>query len=323
MTAATRIVTGEATAAAAAGVTPEVVAGYWGTRSVVPGAGLAATGEHPGGFASRRAGAATVHDLLRARAHLPAGDPDRDVLRARSIEAGLPLAWRLAGRYRGRGEPLDDLYQVAALALVKAVDAFDPARQAEFSSYAVPSIVGALKRHFRDSTWRLRVPRPIHDLAVRLAPAAAGLAQQLGRSPTLTELAAHLRVTEDEVVAARDAWRAHHPASLDALSAVAGQDPRPLADTIGVVDARLDAVLDRHTLQPLLAALPDGQRRILVMRYLDELSQAEIAAQVGLSQMRISRLLVRTLTQLRAGLLAGQSPRPARRAPDDPTALGG
>lgn len=296
ITAATRIVTDEVTAASAAALLPGVVASNGGR--------------------SRSA----VQDLLRERADLPAGHPDRAVLRARSIEAGLPLARRLAGRYRGRGEPLDDLCQVAALALVTAVDAFDPARQAAFSSYAVPTIVGALKRHFRDSTWRLRVPRPIHDLAVSLAPAAARLAQQLGRSPTLTELAAHLQATEDEVAAARDAWRAHHPDSLDALSAVGGQDQRPLIDTIGALDARLDAVMDRHTLQPLLAALPDRQRRILAMRYLGDLTQAEIAAKVGLSQMHISRLLARTLAQLRTGMLAEQPPRSTRRAPDNPAA---
>jgi RNA polymerase sigma-B factor len=248
------------------------------------------------------AGTATVQDLLRARADLPAGHPGRVRLRERSIETGLPLARRLADRYRGRGEPLDDLHQVAALALVKAVDAFDPARQVAFSSYAVPSILGALKRHFRDHTWRLRVPRPIQDLATRLGPARATLTQRLGRSPTQAELAAHLDAAEQDVAVARDAWRAHLPDSLDARSAGSLEQPRPLIDTLGTVDARLDAVIDWHTLQPLVAALPARQRHILALRYAGDLTQAEIAARVGVSQMHVSRLLERTLTQLRTGI---------------------
>lgn len=171
-----------------------------------------------------------MQDLLRERADLPTGHPDRARLRERSIEAGLPLARRLADRYRGHGEPVEDLYQVAALALVKAVDAFDPARQVAFSSYAVPTIVGALKRHFRDHTWRLRVPRPIQDLAISLGPARATLTQQLDRTPTLAELAAYLGVAQPDVAIARDVWRAHRPDSLDALPAGSLEQPRPLID---------------------------------------------------------------------------------------------
>jgi RNA polymerase sigma-B factor len=252
---------------------------------------------------------ALVHDLLRERNRLPAGHPDRARLRARGIEAGLPLARRLASRYRGRGEPLEDLYQVAALALIKAFDAFDPARQTAFGSYAVPTIEGALKRHFRDTTWRLRVPRPTQEMAVRLGPAVAVLSQQLGRSPTLAELAGHLDVAEQEVAVARDAWRARQPDSLDTLAATDGQ-PRPVLDTVGVNDARLDAVIEWHRLRPLLVTLTDRQRRILAMRYFTDLTQADIAAKVGLSQMHISRLLTRTLLQLRAGIRAQESVHP-------------
>jgi RNA polymerase sigma-B factor len=261
-------------------------------------------GEHHGAAAMPPAGAAVVQDLLRARADLPTGHPDRARLRERSIEAGLPLARRLADRYRGRGEPVEDLYQVAALALVKAVDAFDPARQVAFGSYAVPSILGALKRYFRDHTWRMRVPRSIQDLATRLGPARASLTQQLGRSPTLAELAAHLDAAEPDVTVARDAWRAHRPDSLDARLVGSLEKPLPLIDTLGTVDARLEAVIDWHTLQPLVAALPARQRRILALRYVGELTQAEIATRVGVSQMHVSRLLERTLTQLRTGMLA-------------------
>jgi RNA polymerase sigma-B factor len=247
---------------------------------------------------------ATVQELLRRRAELPDGHPGRTVLRTRGIEAGLPLARRLAALYRGHGEPMDDLVQVAALALVKVVDRYDPARQVAFTSYAIPSIVGALKRHFRDGTWRVRVPRGTKDLAVRLGATSAGLAQQLRRPPTLRELAADLGASEADVAAAMNAWLAHHPDSLDALSAVGGEDRRPLAETIGAVDPRFDLVTDWHALRPLLAALTARQHRILAMRFFEGMTQTEIAEQVGVSQMQVSRLLVRTLAQLRAGLLA-------------------
>jgi RNA polymerase sigma-B factor len=161
----------------------------------------------------------TVEELLRRRAGLPSDDPRRASMRVRSIEASLPLARRLASRYRGHGEPLDDLYQVAALALVKAVDRYDPARQVAFTSYAAPTIVGALKRHFRDSTWRLRVPRRHKEMAVRIGPTRGALTHQLGRSPSLIELAAHLDAAEGEVAGALNAKRCRYPGSLDASSA--------------------------------------------------------------------------------------------------------
>jgi RNA polymerase sigma-B factor len=258
-------------------------------------------GHHP-------AGNATVEHLLRLRANLPADHPDRAALRTRSIEAGLPLARSLAARFRGRGEPLDDLYQVAALALVKAVDGYDPTRQAAFTSYAVPTIIGELKRHFRDTTWRIRVPRPIQELAITLAPTNARLAQQLGRPPTRQELAAHLDTTGHDIAIALAALQAHHPDSLDALTANGGPEQRPLIETIGGLDARLDTVTDRHILHQLLATLPVREQTILTMRYFADMTQAEIAAHLRLSQMHISRLLVRSLTQLRKGILAEQSP---------------
>jgi RNA polymerase sigma-B factor len=306
MTAATSG-TGNATAPTAVTSPPRSAA----DRGWSPPVGsVAATGDRgrAGVPATRPACGATVQELLCQRAELPGGHPDRAALRIHGIEAGLPLARSLAARYTGRGEPLDDLYQVAALALVRAVDGYDPTRQAAFTSYAVPTIVGALRRHFRDTTWRVRVPRRVQDLAITLGPAGARLAHQLGRSPTRRELAIHLDATEDDVTTAVNAWQAHHPDSLDAPSATDGQERLALIDTIGAVDARLDAVVDRHTLQPLLAALPAHQRRILAMRYFGDMTQAQIAAQMGVSQMQISRLLVRTLTQLRAGMLAELPP---------------
>lgn len=279
-------------------LTPTMVSGDV-TPTMVAGSATAAGG----GAAIHPAVGETVQELLRRRADLPEGHPQRPVLRTRSIEMCLPLARRLAAAYLGRGEPLDDLEQVAALALVKAVDGYDPHRQVAFACYAVPTIVGALKRYFRDSTWRVRVPRGIKELAVRLASTSARLAQQLHRSPTLRELAADLDVTEDDVAVALNAWLAHRPDSLDVLPPP-GEERLPLVDILGATDSRFDTVTDLHVLQSLLAALTVRQHRILALRFFEDLTQAEIADRVGVSQMHVSRLLVQTLAQLRAGLLA-------------------
>jgi RNA polymerase sigma-B factor len=266
-------------------------------------AGDAQPGE-PASAGTLGASGAAVQDLLRQRAELPTGHPQRATLRARSIEAGLPLARCVAVRYRGRGEPLDDLYQVAALALVRTVDRYVPARQTSFASYAVPTIVGALKRHFRDTTWRMRVPRRIQELALALNPGIAYLTQHLSRTPTARELAVHLHSTEADVRIALNAWQAYHPDSLDAVSAARGAGHEALIDTLGAVDIRFDAVADRHILRSLVAALPAREQRILALRYFNDMSQHQIAAQVGVSQMHVSRLLTRTLTLLRTGMLA-------------------
>jgi RNA polymerase sigma-B factor len=316
MTADPTVVADQADGAAAGG-SPSMLAGDGGAaRPAVLVAGVApgADGAGAGVLGPRRAGDGTVEGLLRRRAGLPAGHPGRAVLRVRGIEAGLPLARRLAARYQGRGEPLDDLCQVAALALVKAVDGYDPARGVAFTSYAVPTIVGALKRHFRDTAWRVRVPRRVQELAVGLGASSARLAQQLGRSPSLAELAGFLDAADGDVAIALNAWRFRRLESLDALAPTGGSGRRPVMDAVGVVDARFDAVTDWQVLRPLLAALPVRERRVVAMRYFGDLTQAEIAVQVGLSQMHVSRLLVRALRQLRAGMLGEPSPA-TRRTP--------
>jgi len=302
MTAATTILTGTANRAEPAGLPPTSIDEQHLLRPVVAGVAAIATGHRagPGVLAS---GGAAVELLIRQRGDLPTGHPDRAALRERAIEAGLPLSRYLAGRYRERGEALDDLYQVAAIGLIKAVDGYDLARPVAFTSYAVPTIIGALKRHFRDTTWRVRVPRSVQELALTLAPTSAGLAQKLGRSPTRKELAAHLGTTEHDVAAASNAWGAHSPRSLDVLAA---NGQAALIDTLGVIDTRFDAVNDQHSWQRLLAGLPLRERRILAMRFSDEMTQAEIAAQIGVSQMQISRLLLRTLTTLRTGMRTEQ-----------------
>jgi RNA polymerase sigma-B factor len=303
----------------AAGSPPGPANGAGSSRSAAgPVAEDAEPGDHPDVLATHPTGGAAVQRLLLRRADLPTGHPNRAGLRVSCIEAGLPLARGLATRYRGRGVPLEDLYQVAALALVKAVDGYDPTRQTAFTSYAVPTILGALKRHFRDTTWQLRVPRRIQALALHLAPHSADLTQRLGRSPTLAELAVHLHAAEPDVAIALNAWQARYPDSLEAVtSSGSGQPRRPLIDKLGDIDPRIDAIADRLTLRPLLAALPVRQRRILAMRYFGEMTQAEIATQVGVSQMHVSRLLAATLTQLRTGMLAQPPPHPTpSRSPD-------
>jgi RNA polymerase sigma-B factor len=327
MTTDTMIVTERATAPVAVDRPPRIDTARGQPRRPVVTAGVVVREDQvrTGVLSARSAGTATVEELLRQRAALPPQHLGRAALRTRSIEAGLPLARSLAARYRGRGEPLDDLCQVAALALVKAVDGYDTTRQVAFTSYAVPTIVGALKRYFRDSTWRVRVPRRVKDLAIHLGPANAELTQQLGRSPTLTEFAARLGASDDDVAVAVNVWHAYHPDSLDAVSLRGGVLQAPLADAVGALDVGFEAVTDWRSLQPLLVALPVRERRILAMRFFGDLTQADIAVQVGMSQMHISRLLIRVLAQLRASLLdEEQPPRPTleriaarRRQPGD------
>jgi RNA polymerase sigma-B factor len=240
---------------------------------------------------------------LRERDRLPAGHPDRAKLRARVIEANLPLARNLARRYAGRGEPVDDLTQVAALALIKAVDGYDPSRPVAFASYAVPSIIGALKRHFRDTAWAMRVRRRTQELTLDLATATAELSQHLGRTPTITDLAHHLHVTADDVTVAVTAAQCYQLASLNTSYPGAANDDRvELIDLIGDTDPRYTHVDNQLLLEPLFAALPLRERRILTMRFFGDMSQAQIAAEIGVSQMHISRLLTQSLTRLRAGM---------------------
>ncbi|MFF4879445.1 SigB/SigF/SigG family RNA polymerase sigma factor [Micromonospora sp. NPDC000668] len=245
-------------------------------------------------------GPATSEQLLRRHAALSCDDPDRTRLRARIIEGNLPMAGRLARRYTGRGEPYDDLAQVAALALVKAVDGFDVSRGVPFSCYAVPTILGALRRHFRDTAWAMRVPRRAQELNSRVRAATGELTQRQGHHPTTVELADHLEVSVDEVLAALTASQAYRLASLNAPHR--GADDIETIDLIGAFDPGYAGVDDHLTLLPLLAALPLRERRIFTMRFYRHMTQARIATEVGISQMHVSRLLKRSLAQLRAGM---------------------
>jgi RNA polymerase sigma-B factor len=241
--------------------------------------------------------------LIAALADLPAGSPDRPRVRQRLIEAYLPLAEHLARRFRNRGEPLDDLVQVASLALVKSVDGFDPGRGAAFTSYAIPMILGELKRHFRDKGWNVRVPRRLQELRLDLGKAVSDLAQQLGHSPTVGELAEHLGVGEDDVVEAMESGHAYRALSLHAP--IAGDETgTELADVLGGLDPDLENVENREALRPLIAKLPVREQRIIVMRFFGNMTQSQIAVQLGISQMHVSRLLGHALGALREDMAA-------------------
>jgi RNA polymerase sigma-B factor len=205
-------------------------------------------------------------------------------LRDELVAAHLGLAEYLARRFANRGESLDDLVQVASLGLLKAVDRFEPERGLEFSTYATPTIVGELKRHFRDKGWAVRVPRRVQELHLRTGETIRALAQELGRSPTIPEIARRLQTSEEEVLEAIEAGQAYRPT----FSAQLGEE-----------DTEIGGVERRMTLSPLLAKLPERERRILHLRFFEGLTQSEIAARVGISQMHVSRLLSRSLQQLR------------------------
>jgi RNA polymerase sigma-B factor len=235
-------------------------------------------------------------------AGLPQG-PERDLLKQEVVNAWLPMAERLAGRFRNRGEALEDLRQVAALGLVKAVDRYDPQHGAAFESFAVPTITGEIKRHFRDHMWTLHVPRRVQDLRNRVRSARQELAQTtVGRAPTVAEIAAQAGMTEAEAMSGLEALDSFSALSLDA-EMPGSEDGYSLIDAIGGPDPALDIVVDREAVKPGLRRLPERERRILYMRFFRDMTQSSIAEDLGLSQMHVSRLINRCCTQLRAQAL--------------------
>jgi RNA polymerase sigma-B factor len=250
---------------------------------------------------------ASTERLLRRLDGLPPGHPDRAILRTRAIEKNLPLANRLARRYAHRGEPVEDLRQIAALAMIKAADGYDPNREIPFIRYAIPSILGAIKRHFRDTTWGIQVPRRIQELDRRASLAAEELTQRWGRHPTSPELADHLRVSLAELLTATRARQAYRPVSLNAPATETDTSERPdLVHQIGDIDRGYADVDDQLALWPLLATLPRRERQILILRYYYQMTQTRIAMEVGLSQMHVSRLLRKSLLRLRARTLLSE-----------------
>ncbi|MBA3551807.1 MAG: RNA polymerase sigma factor SigF [Actinobacteria bacterium] len=232
---------------------------------------------------------------------LELGKSNDQEVRERLIRSHLGLVEYLARRFSGRGEPLDDLVQVATIGLVKAVDRFDPEREVEFSTYATPTIVGELKRHFRDKGWAVRVPRRLQELNLRLDSVIGRLSQDLQRSPTVAEIAEAAGTTEDEVLEGLDAAHAYTLISLDAQI---GEDGLSYHEQIGDDDQALEALEDRLSVGPLLKGLAPRERRMLYLRFFKGLTQSEIADRLGISQMHVSRLLAKTLAVLREGLEA-------------------
>jgi RNA polymerase sigma-B factor len=222
------------------------------------------------------------------------GDQDA---RDRILVELMPLVRALASRYAGRGEPLEDLVQVGALGLIKAVDRFDVDRGVEFSSYAVPTIVGEIRRHFRDKAWAMHVPRRLKELSVRLSRVLDELTTELGRSPTVAELAEATGVEEEDVIDALDSAHAYSTRSLQAPFDDEGDDN--LFDKLGVEEQGYADIEDTALVTAGLSVLDERERRIVELRFFDEMTQSQIAAELGISQMHVSRLLRRALTNMR------------------------
>jgi RNA polymerase sigma-B factor len=213
----------------------------------------------------------------------------------------MPFARSLALRYRGGTEQIEDLVQVANLGLVQAIERFDPDRGSSFKSFAAPTILGELKRHFRDKGWTVRVPRRLQELNLTITRAVARLSQEIGRSPTIAEIAAKVSMSEEEVLEGMESANAYQVVSLDAPAGV--DDAQTVSEHIGSEDEGLEALEYRAALGPLIAELPERERRILYLRFFRGMTQSQIAARLGISQMHVSRLLNRTLGVLRRGLL--------------------
>jgi RNA polymerase sigma-B factor len=228
-----------------------------------------------------------------------------DAARARAREELValhqPLVEHCARRFRNRGEPFEDLLQVGAIGLLKAIDRFDADRGVEFSTYATPTIIGEIKRHFRDKGWAIRVPRRLQELRIQISATSAELTQSLGRSPTAPELAERMGCSVEEIVEGLESSNAYATLSLDA-----GDDAEDgaatMLDAMGVDDANLAHIDLRESIKPLLEQLDHREKRILLLRFFGNLTQSQIAEEIGVSQMHVSRLLSRTLAQLREGL---------------------
>jgi RNA polymerase sigma-B factor len=272
-------------------------------QSAKPGKGVegieqrASHGEWKAGYPSsngdREARAREDRRLLE-RYHAD-GDP---AAREALVERFLPLARQLARRYQRGGEPLDDLVQVASLGLLKAIDRFEPQRSTAFSSFAVPTILGELKRHFRDKGWSVRVPRDLQELAVKVERMSDDRARELGRAPTLDELSEHLGVTVEQVLEAREAAGAYRAVSLD-RPRDDDEEGEGVGDFMGVDDPGFSHAEDSATVERLMSVLSDREREVLRLRFAEDLTQSEIGLRVGVSQMHVSRLIRQAVGRLR------------------------
>ena len=239
--------------------------------------------------------------LFTELANLPADSPAHKVVRDELIEMHMPLVEHLARRYRDRGESQEDLTQVGMLGLIKAVDRFEVARGLEFSTFATPTILGEIKRHFRDHAWAVHIPRSLQERNIEINHAIESITRELNRPPTIAELARRTKLQDAEVLEAMDAGRAYTAASIDAAAEASGDGDSPY-DRIGGDDLALEALELRESFRPLLAALPERERQIVMLRFFKNQSQSQIAEQLGISQMHVSRLLATSLAQIRAGM---------------------
>ncbi|MCV6987265.1 RNA polymerase sigma factor SigF [Mycobacterium shinjukuense] len=261
------------------------------------------TAHAAGGCESRPNEYADVPAMFRELAGFAAGSAEFVRHRDKIVKRCLPLADHIARRFEGRGEPRDDLIQVARVGLVNAVLRFDVETGSDFVSFAVPTIMGEVRRHFRDNSWSVKVPRRLKELHLRLGAASAELSQRLGRAPTATELAAELGMDRAEVVEGLVAGTSYNTLSIDSGSGNEDGEVRVIADTLGEVDAGLERIENREALRPALEALPERERMVLVLRFFESMTQTQIAERVGISQMHVSRLLAKSLAQLRDQLL--------------------
>jgi RNA polymerase sigma-B factor len=230
-----------------------------------------------------------------------AGPATRTAARDELVHLHLPLVEHCARRFRNRGEPFEDLVQVGTIGLLKSIDRFDLERAVEFSTYATPTIIGEIKRYFRDKGWAIRVPRRLQELRMQIGAATAELTQSLGRSPTPRELAGAIGCSVEEIIEGIESSNAYSTLSLDATDD-SEDGGGSMLDAIGVMDENLEHVEIRESLKPLLDALEPREKKILLLRFFRNKTQTEIAEEIGVSQMHVSRLLTRTLDQLRASL---------------------
>jgi RNA polymerase sigma-B factor len=258
---------------------------------------------HGGADGARQSIEVRVHQLLVSAHALAEDDPERHRIENDAIEAALPLARTMAHRYQQRGEPMDDLIQVASLGVVRAVQGYHPDHGSGFLAYAVPTIVGELKRHFRDHAWTVRAPRRLQELRSMIAQTSADLSQQLAREPSHGDIAERLGVPTVEVQRAVATSSGLRPMSLDAP--VGADTERSLHDTVGADDPDVEMVEYRTALEGLIASLPPASQEVLMLRFAGDLTQSEIAARLGTSQMNVSRMLSSILGRFRRALLAG------------------
>ncbi|MFE2580397.1 RNA polymerase sigma factor SigF [Streptomyces sp. NPDC059378] len=229
---------------------------------------------------------------------LQPGTPEHDRVRGALIEANLPLVRYAAARFRSRNEPMEDVVQVGTIGLINAIDRFDPERGVQFPTFAMPTVVGEIKRYFRDNVRTVHVPRRLHELWVQVNSATEDLTTAFGRIPTTAEIAERLRIGEDEVLSCIEAGRSYHATSLEA--AQEGDGLPGLLDRLGYEDPALDGVEHRDLVRHLLVQLPEREQRILLLRYYSNLTQSQISAELGVSQMHVSRLLARSFQRLRS-----------------------